>query len=300
MNWKTYICGVLVLLCMSFTLAVELIAGNDLPDIKERGVLRHLGVPYAKFVTGSGDGLDVELMKLFADYLEVDYQYVETDWQNVIADLTGQKVKPSGEDIEILADAPIRGDVIANGLTILPWREKALDYSDPTFPSGVWLIARAESTLQPITPSGDIKTDIAVVKKMLQGRSVLTLPDTCLDSQLYKIDKTGAEVQLFNGMLNELAPAVLRNEAETSLLDVPDALVALEKWPGQIKVLGPVSHQQKMACGFAKSAPQLRAAFNRFFEKIRQDGTYLKLLESYYPIASVYFPGFFNDYIVEP
>lgn len=300
MNWQRYIVGAVVLFCFSFSLTVKAMAGNDLQDIKKRGVLRHLGVPYAKFVTGSGDGLDVELMKLFADYLEVDYEYVETDWQNVIADLTGRKVTPRGEDVEILGDAPVRGDVIANGLTILPWREKALDYSDPTFPSGVWLIARAESTLQPIVPTGDVETDVGLVKGMLRGRSVLTLPNTCLDAQLYKMAETGSEVQVFDGMLNELAPAVLRNQAETSLLDVPDALVALEKWPGQIKVLGPVSHQQKMGCGFAKTAPRLRAAFNLFFDKIRRDGTYHKLVETYYPIAPVYFPEFFSGYIAEP
>ena len=41
------------------------VLGSDLAEIKKRGVLRHLGVPYANFVTGSGDGLDVEMMKLF-------------------------------------------------------------------------------------------------------------------------------------------------------------------------------------------------------------------------------------------
>ena len=39
---------------------------RDLSQIKAAGVLRHLGVPYANFVTGSGDDLDVELMQLFA------------------------------------------------------------------------------------------------------------------------------------------------------------------------------------------------------------------------------------------
>ncbi len=303
MNWKRYLGKTTLFFGLTFTLifmAMEASAGNDLADIKKRGVLRHLGVPYAKFVTGSGDGLDIDLMKLFAKHLGVTYEYVETDWENVIADLTGKKVKPKGDNIEILGEAPVRGDVIANGLTILPWRQKAVEYSDPTFPSGVWLIARAESDLNPIVPSGDINSDIGVVKGMLRGRSVLTLPNTCLDSQLYKIYDTGSKIQLFDGILNEMAPAILRNVAETSLLDVPDALVALEKWPGQIKVLGPVSHRQKMACGFSKTAPELRTAFNRFFEKLRKDGTYLKLVEAYYPMAPNYFPDFFKGYILGP
>ena len=211
--------------------------------------------------------------------------------------MTGQKIKSTGEDIQILGDVPVRGDVIANGFTVLPWRQKALDFSEPTFPSGVWVITQAESSLKPIAGTGDVEADIGIIKKMLNGRSVLVIPNTCLDPQLYKMDETGSKVQLFDGALNELAPAILKKEAETSLLDVPDALVALEKWPGQIKVLGPMSHEQKMGCGFAKTAPKLREAFNRFYEKIRLNGTYLKLIEKYYPMAPSYFPEFFEGYI---
>jgi hypothetical protein len=68
------------------------VLGADLDEIKKRGVLRHLGVPYANFVTGSGDGLDVEMMKLFAQYLGVEYQYVKTSWKTVISDLIGHKI----------------------------------------------------------------------------------------------------------------------------------------------------------------------------------------------------------------
>jgi ABC-type amino acid transport substrate-binding protein len=62
----------------------------DLQEIKEKGVIRHLGIPYANFVTGSGDGLDVELVKLFAQDLGVRYEYVEASWESVIGDLTGK------------------------------------------------------------------------------------------------------------------------------------------------------------------------------------------------------------------
>ncbi|MCF8109822.1 MAG: hypothetical protein K9J81_12635 [Desulfohalobiaceae bacterium] len=57
---------------------------SGLDEVKKSGVLRHLGVPYAHFVTGSGDGLDVELMRLFADRLGVSYEYVETTWSEAI------------------------------------------------------------------------------------------------------------------------------------------------------------------------------------------------------------------------
>ena len=287
-----------------FTIVVSLIvfglgrpvSGSDLPEILQKGELRHLGVPYANFVTGSGDGLDVDLMKLFAQHLGVRYRYVQTSWPEVLADLTGKKVRPKGDEVEVLGEVPIKGDIVANGLTILAWREKVVDFSTPVFPTRVWLIARADSSLKPIKPSGHIDKDIGAVKALLRGRKVLGKLDTCLDPRFYRLEKAGVNVTCFEGALNELAPAVIKGEAELTLLDVPDALIALEKWPGKIKVIGPISPRQEMACAFAKTSPQLRETFNRFFDGIKKDGTYLALVRKYYPSAPRHFPEFFEDF----
>jgi len=269
-------------------------SGADLPEIKKRGVLRHLGVPYANFVTGSGDGMDVELVKGFAAHLGVRYEYVKTSWENVIGDLTGKKVKPKGSDVTILGKVPVKGDVIANGLTKLPWRQKVVNYSNPTFPTQVWLVARADSTMKPIKPAGDIDKDIVQVKELLKDRYVLGKAKTCLDPSLYRFKETGARVKLFSGNLNELAPAVIKGEAEATILDVPDALIALEKWPGQIKVIGPISSMQEMGAAFATTSPILREAFNRFLKKCKADGTYQRLVKKYYPGVFMYYPAFFE------
>ena len=77
------------------------------------------------------------------------------------------------------------------------------------------------------------------------------------------------------------------------MLDVPDTLVALRKWPGELKVIGPAGPVQDMATAFPKSSPQLKAAFNVFLRQIKADGTYNKLVEKYYPFAFQYFPDFF-------
>ncbi len=267
----------------------------DLEDIKTRGVLRHLGVPYANFVTGTGDGMDTDLMKLFAQDLGVKYEFVPTSWENVIADLTGKKVKAAGDEVQILEDAPVKGDIIACGFTILPWRKKIVDYSAPTFPTQVWLVARAESRRKPITPSGDVGQDIVRVRGLLKGGGLLGKINTCLDPALYDLDQTGARVKLFSGGLNELAPAVINGESEMTLLDVPDALIALEKWPGKIKVLGPLSRMQGMGAAFGKGSPHLREAFNRFLGKCRRDGTYISLIKKYYPAVFNYYPDFFAE-----
>jgi ABC-type amino acid transport substrate-binding protein len=269
---------------------------GDLADVEASGVLRHLGIPYANFVTGSGDGLDVEVMQRFAKSLGVKYQYVETNWSQVIPDLTGQVVKRQGNRVEVTGRAPVKGDLVANGFTMLPWRKQVVDYSIPTFPSGVWLIARAELPMSPVEGTGDEAKDITAVKSLLAGRDVLAMKDTCLDPDLYSLDKTGARVKLYTRStnLNEMVPAILQHSAEVTLLDVPDALIALDKWPGKIKVIGPVSNPQLMGVAFAKTSPELRKAFNAFFEKLWRDGTYLALVKKYYPTVLLYFGAFFE------
>jgi len=285
------------LLCITAMLVIPprgFASGSDLPDIKKRGVLRHLGVPYANFVTGSGDGMDVELVKRFAENLGVRYEYVKTSWENMIGDLTGKKVEPKGIDVTILGDVPVKGDLIANGLTKIPWRQKVVAFSIPTFPTQVWLVARADSPIKPIKPTGDIDKDIIQVKELLKDRCVLGKAKTCLDPSLYRLKETGAKVKLFNENVNELAPAVIKGEAEATILDVPDALIALEKWPGKLKVIGPISSMQEMGVAFAKTSPGLREAFNRFFENCKADGTYQSLVKKYYQGVFMYYPAFFE------
>lgn len=271
------------------------VQGQDLDEIRSAGVLRHLGIPYANFVTGSGDGLDVELIQGFAEHLGVRYEYVASNWQQVFGDLTGRHARLRGGGAESLDPATIRGDLIANGMTVLPWRSEIVDFSDPTFPSGVWLVARADSDLVPIAPGANLVEDIVQVKAQLTGRSVLALPSTCLDPDLYDMDATGAEVRLQpkERKLNEMVPAILNQDAESTLLDVPDALIALERWPGSIKVIGPISGDQVMAVGFRKDTPQLRAAFNAYLAQRQADGSYNAMVRRYYPAVFRYYSAFF-------
>ena len=97
---------------------------------------------------------------------------------------------------------------------------------------------------------------------------------------------------MFAGSLNELAPALLANEAELTLLDVPDALVALQKWPGEIKVIGPVSELQDMAPAFRPGDDALREAFNSYLAELKVNGRFRSLVLEYYPFVVDYFPDF--------
>ena len=289
---------------ITLTFSVTQVAARDLAEIKKTGVLRHIGGPYANFVSyySQGDtlqanGLDVELIRGFAHYLGVKYQFVPEKYTNLIGVFIGQNVKFDGKGIIYTDKVAIKGDLLASGVTKLAWRKELIDFSDDYFPSGVWLITRADSDLQPIQPSGSLTQDITQVKSLLKDRNVLAMKQTCLDPDLYNLQETGANIILpSKGLkLNEMVPAILNEDAENTLLDVSDALIALQKWPGEIKVIGPISEKQAMGVGFRKDSPELRKAFNAYLKQIRADGRYKQMVEKYYPAVFNYYGEFFQQ-----
>ncbi len=85
--------SVLFFFCVALFCLVSTSWAEDLDDILQSGTLKHLGIPYANFVTKEGKGLDVELMQAFANHLGVKYQFVESTWQDIIPDLTGTSIQ---------------------------------------------------------------------------------------------------------------------------------------------------------------------------------------------------------------
>jgi glutamine transport system substrate-binding protein len=271
------------------------VSAHDLDDIKARGELRHLGIRYANFVTGSGDGFDVELVQGFAEHIGVRYTLVYSDFYTVIRDLLGKDIVRKGDDVRLEGEFPVKGDLIAAGFTVLPWREAVLLFSDPTFPSQVLLVARSQSSVKPIKGSKDLATDIAETKRLIGDNSLLVMENTCLDPGNYGLEGIGIDLRAYTKStnLNEMVPALLKQEAELTLLDVPDAILDLRKWAGQIKVIGPISEHQLLAAAFPMQAPNLRAAFNAYLHELKADGRYDALVDKYYPGIRRYFPAFF-------
>ncbi len=261
----------------------------DLDQIKATGELRHLGVPYANFVTGDGEGLDARIIKLYCDRIGVKYRYVKTNWDSVISDLSGKKFKVKGDEVEIIGETPVRGDIIGNGLTFIPWRQKIINYSIPYFPSAIWVIAKADSALKPILPTSDQAKDVEMTRDLLRGKDVLGIKNTCVDLDLYNLPEA-RPVYKEGITLNDLAAALVKGAAEVSILDVPDSLIALSKFPGKIKILGSITGKQDMGFGFSKDSPKLLESFNQFLVELKSSGELTNLILKYYPGIDRYFP----------
>ena len=267
----------------------------DLDEIIERGELRHLGIPYAHFVTGAGDGLDVELVRGFAEHIGVRYKLVYSDFYNVIRDLLGKDVERSNGKVALVGDYPVKGDMIAAGFTMLPWREQVLLYSQPTFPSQVLLVAPAASKTRPIAGSDDLDQDILETKGLIGGQRLLVMERTCLDPANYGLKDKGINLRSYtrSSNINEMAPTLLAGEADLTLLDVPDVILDLQKWAGKIKVVGPISSHQNLAAAFPQESPRLREAYNDYLDQLIESGEYRRLVDKYYPGIESWFPEFF-------
>ncbi|MDD3473318.1 MAG: transporter substrate-binding domain-containing protein [Syntrophaceae bacterium] len=269
------------------------VCSADLDQIMAKRELSHLGVPYANFVTGDGEGLDAAIIKLYCKKIGVNYVYVKTDWDTVISDLSGKKFKMQGGKVEITGEAPIKGDIIGNGLTVIPWRQQIINYSTPYFPSAIWVIAKADSPIKPIQPTSDPKKDVEATRDLLKGKEVLGIKNTCVDLDLYNLSDS-KPIYKEGITLNDLAAALIKGAAEISILDVPDSLVALSKFPGKIKILGSITGKQDMGFGFSKESPQLLASFNDFLAELRASGELSQLILKYYPGIDNYFPEVLN------
>jgi ABC-type amino acid transport substrate-binding protein len=267
----------------------------DLDEIKARGELRHIGIKYANFVTGDGDGFDVQLMQGFAHHIGVKYTLVYSDFYSVVRDLIGKDVVRNGSEVILTGDYPIRGDVISTGFTKLPWRESVVLFSDPTFPSQVLLVAPATSEVKPIEPTGNLADDIRLTKQLIGAHSLLVMERTCLDPANYGLKGVGIDLKSYtkSSNLNEIVPALLNGEAELSLLDVPDAVLDLKKWAGHIKVIGPISEEQTLATAFPLDAPRLRDEFNNYLRELKTSGAYREMVNRHYPGIKRYFSDFF-------
>lgn len=262
-----------------------------LAEIRARGELHHLGVPYARFANNNADGLDCMLMRRFAEHLGVRYKFVPTTWDDAIPDLIG--IRPSFPERDKPV-TPIRGDLLANGLSMIPERQRHVIFSKPTFTAQVWLLAKPEANIAPIKPSGHVKKDIEKTLERLKGKTVYGIQDLCIDVHLFP-NLIRAAGNAKNATLEEIPQPVsfLKSEYSIFLMESPSALMALGIWPYSFKIVGPVAKQQNMGVAFSPESIELKDEFNRFFVALWKSGEYQKLVNCYYPSSFHHFKNFF-------
>lgn len=225
-----------------------------LDEIRQRGELRVAGVLYRPFISrrpnGEHVGVDVEVMKLFAQELGVRLSILPAEWATAVAGIASKRwdvlpatcITPPRLEIIDFSESYLRiGAIFATrsdnpkGLTSL----EAFNRPEVTFavPTGSW----SESVAREAAPQATLKgfgqsTSADLVQEVLAGRADAVVLDTPVQMTVAR-GAFGERLRFFPGA--------------TSPLDVRPCRVGY---------------------GYLKGEAQFGAALNAFIAKLRANG----------------------------
>ncbi|WP_068615697.1 amino acid ABC transporter substrate-binding protein [Paenibacillus tuaregi] len=225
-----------------------------LEAVKASGKLR-IGTEgtYAPFTfhdpSGKLTGFDVEIAEEVSKRLGVQPQFVETQWDSLIAGLDAK-----------------RFDTVFNEVSMTDERKQKYLFTDLYIVSRAVLIVGKDNT--------DIKK-FADLKGKKSGQS--------LTSNLTQIAKdNGAEIVAVEGF-NQAIDLLTSKRIDATVNDQLSYLDFKKQKPDvPIKVVDTSSNASQSAGLFSKGADDLVAAVNKALADMKSDGTYLKISQKYF------------------
>lgn len=226
-----------------------------LTQIQERGTLL-IGTEgtYAPYTyhdeTGELVGYDVEVARAIAEKLDVKAEFVESNWDSLIAGL----------------DA-IRYDVVLNQVTITEERLEKYDFSTPYTISRAALIVGKDNN--------DIKTfEDLKDKKSAQGLS---------SNYATMAEQYGAELISADGSFSKAVELVATGRADATINDQVSFYDFLKQQPdAPVKLIDTLDDASKNAVLIRKGNETLVEAINKAIDELTQDGTLAKISEKYF------------------
>ena len=199
-------------------------------------------------------GFEYELAAEFARYLGVDLSVVTPGWI---------------EMFDMLDKG--RGDFIAAGVTVVPSRERRMDFSDPYLTVQQEVIVHHDNF------------DVQSVED-LNGKTVHVRAGTSYQERLAQLLGEGLALELV--LVPDVTTENLIEQVAESKIDitVADSNIALLNRMHQpdIRIAFPISPPQSLAWAIRQGNGELLEAVNEFFTKIRVDGTLEDIYNSYY------------------
>jgi len=204
---------------------------------------------------GQDMGFEYDLAKAFADFLGVELKVkVAASWDDLL---------PSLERGE--------GEFVAASMTITPSRSDRADFSREYLPVQQMVIVHKNNTK--IRSTED-----------LDGKSVHIRRGTSYEERLRELKQEGRDVRivLHEDVLTEaLIEAVANRKIGITIADSNVALLNRRYYP-DIHIAFPVEIRQSLGWAVAKRERALRRKINKFFERIKQDGTLDDIRDRYY------------------
>lgn len=248
------IAAALLATALQFTVSHVAFAESDLASIKSAGVFK-IGTEgtYPPFTyheaSGHLAGFDVDIGREIAKRLGVKAEFVEGQWDGLIAGLDAK-----------------RYDVVINEVSITPERKAKYDFSDPYIVSKAVLIVSNKNTT--ITSFADLKGK----------KSAHTL--TSNYAQLAR--KYGAEVVATNGF-NQSVDLVAQGRADATINDNLSYLDFKKHKPdAPVKIAASEADAEQEGILLRKGNPDLQQAINKALTDMKADGTYQRISNQYF------------------
>lgn len=226
-----------------------------LSEIQERGKLL-IGTEgtYAPYTyhdeTGELVGYDVEVAKAIADKLGVEAEFVESNWDSLIAGL----------------DA-VRYDVVINQVTITDERLEKYHFSTP------YTVSRAALIV------GKDNNDIAAFEDLKDKKAAQSLTSNYASLA----EQYGAEIISADGSFSKAIELVTTGRAEATINDQVSFYDFLKQQPdAPVKLVDTLDDASKNAVLIRKGNDSLVEAINKALDELTQDGTLTEISEKYF------------------
>lgn len=225
-----------------------------LKSMLETGVLQ-VGVdatfaPFEYVENGQKTGFDIELVTELAKVMGAKkVEWVDLDFKGLIPGLQAK-----------------RFDVIASAMYITEERRKAIDFSDAYYPGGLVVMVKADN--KSISGPDDLKGKSVAVQT--GTKSVTFLKEKYPEAKLVEVEKNA-----------EMFAQVETGRTDAAVTGKPAAKVYAQKRPG-VKVLEKQLTVEEYGFGVRKENPDLVKAINAGLKKLKENGTYQKLIDKWF------------------
>ncbi|MFH1122914.1 MAG: membrane-bound lytic murein transglycosylase MltF, partial [Pseudomonadota bacterium] len=247
----------LFLLLLCFLPLLSCIKKDGLDAIKESGYITLLtrNNPHCYYIYRNKPmGFEFDLAKAFSEYLGVELRWTTTTLEGFIEGLRTNK-----------------GHFVAAGMSISPSQADLIDVSNGYLAVSQQVIVHLNNYQ---------------IRKIedLQGRTIHVRRGTSYESTLNELSEKGIgfQIKLYDETpTEELIRMVAEKEIEVTVAYSNVALLNRRYYP-DVKIAFPLGEARELRWAVNKGHKPLLNTINAFFEKIKEDGTFLKIYEKYY------------------
>ncbi|WP_435099846.1 ABC transporter substrate-binding protein [Arhodomonas sp. AD133] len=210
--------------------------------------------PPFNFIDSSGEvkGFDVDIARALCEEMGADCELVLQDWDGIIPGLIAGKY-----------------DAIIASMSITPERQEAVTFSEPYYSNKLQFIAPEDSDFD---PSADLAGKTVGAQRATIAAQWLDENTDDVDIKLYDTQEN-AFLDLGSGRLD----AILADKyVSWEWLESEEG--SAYEFKGE-----PVYDDDKIAIAVRKGNTELAERFSDAIEAIREDGTYQKINEQYFP-----------------